>query len=193
MLSGTLDSAASQAIAETPNTTSPSSTHGEVAARNTRDPPEWAAREVAICMPCLSITWPVAAVATANRSSPTLAMVKRRLPDCPSWPGRPAGRASSRSGVCASDDFHMCRSSLARPPKSSRRRCAGRLQPGEDEGGIEVEVRVAADAVPAQPVLPAHAQHAEPVLDAAAQVDRRRVGLVAGRAGHLADPGSHRD
>jgi hypothetical protein len=36
-------------------------------------------------------------------------------------------------------------------------------------------------------------QHAETVADAALQVDRRRVGRIAGRARHFADPRSHRD
>jgi hypothetical protein len=47
-----------------------------VAARSASDPPEWAARAVATCMPCLSITCPVAAETTAKSSSPTLAIVK---------------------------------------------------------------------------------------------------------------------
>jgi len=47
-----------------------------VAARSASDPPESAARADAICMPCLSITCPVAAETTANSNSATLAIVK---------------------------------------------------------------------------------------------------------------------
>src|SRR2546426_379175 len=72
-------------------------------------------------------------------------------------------------------------------------RVVGRLEPGGYQGGIDVEVGVTAKPVLAQPVLSARAQHAETVSDASAQVDRRRVGLVASRTGHLADPGANRN
>src|SRR5260370_15072639 len=108
-----------------PKTASPSSTHGEVTALTASERPGWAARPVAICMPCLSMTCPMAAVATANSSSATLSMVKRCLPDVSSWSDRPvswssggcvgrsidvmAGRASGRTGPPVSDDFDMHR------------------------------------------------------------------------------------
>src|ERR1019366_1546992 len=197
-------------------------THGEVAARSASDPPDWAARDVAICMPCLSITCPVAAVATAKSSSPMLAMVKWRLPGLSSGrsascAGLPAGRVSRRSGASASGDFDIRRSpsawSATRPASTRARRSpmravgtsrfpdlggrlgrgAGRRDLGRGQEGIDVEVGVLAKPVLAQPVLPARLQHAETVLDAAAQVDRRRLGLVAGRARHLADPGARRN
>jgi hypothetical protein len=63
-------------MAEMPNTRSPISTHGEVIAATASDPREWAARAVAACMPCLSMTCPAAAVATADISNTKLAMLK---------------------------------------------------------------------------------------------------------------------
>src|SRR5689334_10649242 len=79
MLSGSFDSVVSQASADTPKTTSPRITHGEVAAATASDPPcSDLCRAPSI--PCLSNTWPTAADPTANSSSSTLAMVNLRLP-----------------------------------------------------------------------------------------------------------------
>ena len=47
--------------------------------------------------------------------------------------------------------------------------------------------------MPAEPVVHAGVQHAQPVADAAPQVDRRRVGSITGRARELADPRSRPD
>jgi len=44
-----------------------------------------------------------------------------------------------------------------------------------------------------EPVVHACVQHAETIADAALQVDRRRVGRIAGRARNLADPCSRGD
>lgn len=47
-----------------------------MAALTTSEPPDFAARADAICMPCLSKSWPVAAEQTENKSSAMFAMVK---------------------------------------------------------------------------------------------------------------------
>src|SRR5262249_41320787 len=68
-----------------------------------------------------------------------------------------------------------------------------RLQPRLYRARLQVEEGVTAEPVLVELVLPAGAQHAEAVLDTPAQVDRRRVSLVPGRAGYLADPGADGD
>src|SRR5579875_121966 len=195
MLSGIRDSAASHATADTAKTSSPSSTHGEVAARSASDPPSRAARAEATCMPCLSITCPVAAAATANSSSATFVIVNWRLPGRRAGAGA-AGRASWRSGVSESGDFGIRRFltltaaaeltgilavGAGRLAGLALRlgRGAGRPQPRAHRRGLEVQVGVAPQPVLVQPVLRAGTQHAEAVPDAPAQDDRCRVGLVA--------------
>jgi hypothetical protein len=70
---------------------------------------------------------------------------------------------------------------------------AGRRRLEEHLPRLEVKVSVVPEPVPVQPVVHARAQHAETVADAALQVDRRRVGRIACRARHFADPRSGGD
>ena len=70
---------------------------------------------------------------------------------------------------------------------------AGRRQLNEHLPRLEVKISRAPEPVPVEPVVHARVQHAETVADAALQVDRRRVGRIAGRARHFADPRSSGD
>jgi hypothetical protein len=70
---------------------------------------------------------------------------------------------------------------------------AGLRQLNEHLPRLEVKISAAPEPVPVQPVVHARVQHAETVADAALQVDRRRVGRIAGRARHFADPRSSGD
>src|SRR5262249_38656546 len=72
---GTLLSVANHAMAETPKTTNPMITQGDVAALMISEPPSALARSVAVFMPCLSMICPDAASPTAHSSRMRLAKV----------------------------------------------------------------------------------------------------------------------
>src|SRR5262249_43661213 len=109
------------------------------------------------------------------------------------WPDAPAGGAGDpRQVTSTSAVSSVLAAGTSRPSGLGRRlgHGGGGLESGVHRGGLEVEGSETADPVVVQPVLPAGAKPAEAVSDAPAQVDRRRFGLVASRAGHLADSGT---
>src|SRR6476469_2093327 len=79
MLSGTRLRVVGHAAAEIANTTSPSSTHGDVIALTMSDELLAFALPVTSVMPCLRITWPAAAEKTAKSRKVMLAVVTVRL------------------------------------------------------------------------------------------------------------------
>src|SRR4051812_44220339 len=98
MFSGNRVSVVIQASADTPNTPSPTRTHGEVAAATGNDD-AWPALTLsaAPCMPYFSINWPLAAEPTANSSSTMVAA------DIRAFLG--AARRSATSGSFDNDDL----------------------------------------------------------------------------------------
>src|ERR1017187_937550 len=168
-------------------------------------------------MPCLSMACPVAAARTENSTSPMSVTFKRCLLSGRGGLSRFNDFAIScflMPGQAENHRFRLCQSGprgapgplLADPGLvfggdlllSPGRLCGWALavdprRPAEHIRGVEVEIGAAAHAVRMHPVVRARPQHAEAVADAAPQVDRRRVRLVTGGAGYLADPGARGD